>query len=421
MKRSAIWMAPSTAVVVVVGVSWLCHAQMPFGESPQRTPATQPAKEDAKEDAKAKIWIDRKAGTVSFDTEVCGREGMDGEPLQLELLLTKVRGKTHESILQTEVDGWQIHAGLVALGLPRGKPKVWRYDLDTGAETTLPPRGPKVDIFLEWTDGKGKKQRVPASQWLKSADPAAKVEPPSHWVFVGSILGSNGGYAADAEGEFITTANFGTAILDVPFVSSDKNAELYFLARPDRIPPLGTKVTMILKPVKGAAKAEHVRKLLYIDRFGRLRLEGEDFPFDPKKLTAWAGEYLQQHKKGKVVIRAAGRALVEDITRARLELKIGGLHDVEIEYDPAPVPILPRTPGQVTASLKEWKNKFANPADHIEHPAREVGETLSEVKQKLHELKVTAKMLEQYQQDLEKMRKTAIEADPNALQDRWSD
>ncbi len=416
MKRSATWMPPTAALLVLAAAGWVSHAQGPLSAAEEKVPATQPAKKKI-----PAIRIDRKAGTVAFETQVCGREGMDGGPLQLELLLTKVRGKTHEAILQTDVAGWQIHAGLVALGLPRGKPKVWRYDLDTGAETNMPPRGPKVDIFLQWVDAKGRKHHVPASQWLKSADPDATVKPPSEWVFVGSILGPHGGYAADAEGEFVTTANFGTAILDVPFVSSDSNAELYFLSRPDEIPPLGTKVTMILKPRKGAAKAEHVRKLLYIDRFGRLRLEGEEFPFDRRKLTPWAGEYLQKHKKGKVILRAAGRSLVEDIIRARLELKIGGLHDVVVEYDPASEPILPRTPRQVSASLKDWKNKFENPSDQIEHPAREVGATLAEVNQKLHELKVTAKMLKEYQQELEKMQKSAIEADPNALEDRWSD
>ena len=43
--------------------------------------------------------------------------------------------------------------------------------------------------------------------------------------------------------------NFDTAILDVPFRSSDKKESLGFEAWTRRIPPKGTPVTVVLAPI----------------------------------------------------------------------------------------------------------------------------------------------------------------------------
>ena len=54
-------------------------------------------------------------------------------------------------------------------------------------------------------------------------------------------------YAAD-EGDLITVANFGSAILDLPFASSASDADRVFSADPAQVPPLGTEVFLMLRP-----------------------------------------------------------------------------------------------------------------------------------------------------------------------------
>lgn len=367
-----------------------------------------PREDDAK-DANAAPWprklvnVDAKAKTVSFPAEVCGRVGMDGGPMDLELLLTSWRGKTHESILRTPAKGWQIHAGLVMLGLPRGRAAETSYSIDTEQYTTQPPRGPKVRLTVSWTDKDGKKQTADPASWMQKADPNSAIEPPSEYVFIGSILGSEGGYAADAQGEYISLVNFNTAILDVPFMSTDSDASLYFRTQPDAIPPEGTRVMVTIHVLKDAAKSDFARRLLYVDRFGRYRAEGSNDLLRLDELSKWGASFVGEHKRGQVILRGGGKAFVHDLIAAKDELWIGGVREIDIQYDAARTPVLPRTPRQMDRELKNWAAKFAQPSEQIDPPLETVVPTLQQIDQKLHEMKVTQKMLEEYRTQLRAM------------------
>ena len=54
-------------------------------------------------------------------------------------------------------------------------------------------------------------------------------------------------YAAD-DGDLITVANFGGAILDLPLASSASDADRIFAADTAHVPPLGTEVLLRLGP-----------------------------------------------------------------------------------------------------------------------------------------------------------------------------
>jgi hypothetical protein len=399
MKRT-LW----TTVAIAMLLGLLAGGTL-FGQLGLRGTKQPEKPADANADAPAKplVKVDAKKKTVSFPAEICGRMGMDGKPMQLELLLTSWKGKTHESILRTKAKGWQIHAGLVMLGLPRGRPAETTYSIDTDTYTSQPPRGPKVTIRLSWTDAKGETHTAEPANWMQAADPNVPATPPSDWVFTGSILGSSGGYAADGEGVFITVSNFATAIIDVPFVSTDSDASLYFVTRPNAIPPLGTDVTVTIEPKPKATKSKYARRLLYVDRFGRYRAEGKDRLLALDDLTEWGRSFVGKHDRGQVVLRAAGKAYIHDVLAAREELWIGGIREIDVQYDAARWPVLPRTPGQMKAALKDWEEKFAQPHEQIDPPLETVVPTLEQIDQKLHEMKVTRKMLEEYRAKLEAM------------------
>jgi hypothetical protein len=52
------------------------------------------------------------------------------------------------------------------------------------------------------------------------------------------------------EGNLICVSNFPDAVLDIPVESSSANAALLFEAFTDRIPPVGTPVTIVLVPAR---------------------------------------------------------------------------------------------------------------------------------------------------------------------------
>jgi hypothetical protein len=83
------------------------------------------------------------------------------------------------------------------------------------------------------------------------------------WIFAGSQLVGNPldtehpkTYLAN-DGDVICVSNFDTGMLDLPVESSQKNAELDSEAWTERIPPVETKVTIILEPVGAPRKGKN--------------------------------------------------------------------------------------------------------------------------------------------------------------------
>jgi hypothetical protein len=333
------------------------------------------------------LTVDPSAGRIVMDAEVCLRSG------PLELLVCKAGTKEYESILRTEARAAQLHAGLLMLGLSPGKPAEWTGEGE--ASRFLPPRGAELTVTLRWTDTAGRRREVPAGRWLRPADGG---DTPERWVFVGSEVLPGGRYWADVEGDVITVSNFASAVVDVPFESTTDNALLQFEAAEEHVPPVGTPVKVIIEPVAGAETADHARALLEIDRSGRLQIDGRRV--GPDGLTAWAAAFHRRHDKPRVVIRPHPRALMWDVTRARSELALGGVRDVELRYVSPAAPALPRTPEQARRRLRGWDEKFANPREFIREPAVEADRTLARIGREIEDLKARRALWEEYAQHL---------------------
>jgi hypothetical protein len=151
--------------------------------------------------------------------------------------------KEHESIVAVNCKAQFVHAALEAIGAQAGKPV--SFD-----PTYQPASGPIVDVYVLWQDAAGKKNRVRAQEWIKELKSDKAMTHP--WVFAGSAVWTDETtgqryYQADG-GDFICVSNFPTAMLDLPVASSQANESLSFAAWTERIPPLGTKVRLVLIP-----------------------------------------------------------------------------------------------------------------------------------------------------------------------------
>lgn len=100
------------------------------------------------------VLLDRAGKKLILKTQVVLTAGL------LEMFLCKAQTKEHESILAIDSDAFVIHAGLLALGVEPGTPV--RYEPEFQA-----PTGPKIDIFVNWTDAEGKAHRVHAKTWVR--------------------------------------------------------------------------------------------------------------------------------------------------------------------------------------------------------------------------------------------------------------
>ena len=360
-------------------------------------PAQQPAKpaKDAPKIIKFKhLRLDLTRRQVFLDAKVCLREGV------LEFLVCKTGSKEHESILSTDAPGSQLHAALLALGLTPGKPARWSGVAGSGK--FLPPRGPGLKLAFRWKDKQGKTHQDDAGKWIKSAG-QRKAKMPTEWIFIGSEILPDGKYWADASGEVISMANFASAVIDVPFESSKDNALRDYTINTDAVPAQGTAVEVVITPTPDAHKSPHARVLLEIGPLGQLRVTGR--PILMGQLEKWAEGFITKHSEGQVVIRADGRALVEDVRRVAEELRIGGVIDVEVTRLPPRGAILPRSAQQADRKLKWWADQFKNAKELLRDPGEQAEEVLKQVQADLDRLKATQAVWRDYARKLEEAAK----------------
>ncbi|WP_165250592.1 YdjY domain-containing protein [Paludisphaera soli] len=218
-------------------------------QAPDAEPAEPPAAfkpDPAWKPLGRSLWFDAASEPkrLIVRARVAFREG----PLEHMVCL---RGtKEHESILATDAPPTQIHAGLLLTGAEPGGPVRFKPEF-------RPPHGPAIALTVRWMKD-GEVAEADARTWI--LDEKTKKDLDVDWVFAGSILYEDpvtrkSVYAAE-EGDLITVANFASAILDLPIVSSADDAERTFVAHTDRIPPIGTEVQLILSPRPArAAKA----------------------------------------------------------------------------------------------------------------------------------------------------------------------
>ena len=209
------------------------------------------------------IWIDRRRNWVVMVGTVCQRR------VPLELFACLRGSKEHESVVSVATEAYVVHAGLLALGAEPGSPVQFVPEF-------TPPSGTEIEVTVVWEDEHGRRRTARGQDWVRDVaemftmfegltvnqydeelNPgdqfAAWKEMEYPWVFAGSQFYERDGrprYLADTEGDLICVSNFPSAVLDVP-VLSDPYAALLFDAFTERIPPLGTPVTVILSPKPG--------------------------------------------------------------------------------------------------------------------------------------------------------------------------
>lgn len=194
------------------------------------------------------LYLEKKPdGThrVLFVAEVCMREG------PLEVFVCKKRTKEHESVLRVDMDAQFLHATLIAAGAKPGKPVQW-VKPDTLEPQYKPASGTKIDVQIHYKKD-GKLHTHAAQEWVN--DLKTKKPMSYSWVFAGSRFADNfddpkaAKYYCANNGEVIGISNFPDSMLDIPVEIGKDDGSLVFEANDKKIPPLGSKVWVIMSPV----------------------------------------------------------------------------------------------------------------------------------------------------------------------------
>jgi hypothetical protein len=184
----------------------------------------------------------KKVVRVGIVAEVCLREGA------LEQFLCKKGTKEHEAIVRVDMDAEMVHVALLALGAKPGTPTGF-IDPKTEQPKYTPATGSKVKVSVHYTRD-GKLYTHPAQEWIW--DIKKKVTIPYEWVFAGSVFIKNPDdpekkYYGANSGDIFSISNFPYSTLEFPVQISKDEAQLTYEARTEKIPPLTSKVWLLLE------------------------------------------------------------------------------------------------------------------------------------------------------------------------------
>jgi hypothetical protein len=193
--------------------------------------------------ANLKLEVNGEQRRVLLDAVVPDHE--HGEQYLEFFLSTKKGGRGYESVLVADVDARKLHEALLTAGAVPGAPfRVDPYQL---------PRGQILRILLRYETKDGRQVTDVAQSWLRTRDGG---EVHLNWVYTGSRFSDDDPqpnqprvFLAERDGTLITLGNTETALIDVSIPSSAHMADLDMTYNTDRIPPPGTKVTVIFEPV----------------------------------------------------------------------------------------------------------------------------------------------------------------------------
>lgn len=230
-------------------------------------------------------WTHRR---VEVDGEVVLREGA------LELFACTAHSREHESIVVVRPRPLRIYEALGLIGLDPGHPV--RYDPKT--EKWIEPTGAPLRLDVRWEDH-GKQHTCDVGAWLRDMG-SGESPPPGVWVFAGSTKTKRGVFTADIEGTVVCVVDFPSALIAWPQLRTADNDSLWLQPATDRIPPVGTPVTLLISPV------EPVRLVVEIGPGGEIRCD--HLTLSIERLVDRVLRFQKSHGHAEVVIEAAADA-----------------------------------------------------------------------------------------------------------------
>jgi hypothetical protein len=179
------------------------------------------------------IQINKAEKSVSFPAFVNMNKGL------LEYVIVRNAGKTHESLLRTAIEPYNLQLACLLVGM-EGTSKQLAYQGDPAT-----PQGEPVEILLQIKDKDGNATTIKPESWLTKMVGDNKREVSAlDWVYTGSVVG-NGRFAAQMSGSIVALYHDPVAMFDnaSPGGESDK----IWFAREESAPPVGTPVTVIIR------------------------------------------------------------------------------------------------------------------------------------------------------------------------------
>jgi hypothetical protein len=192
------------------------------------------------------VRIDKAKRTVAFEATINQHDG------PLEYLLVNEKGKTHESLLATKIDPYDIQVAMLLLGInPAGQASARPPEqIDRKYLEAAPKlKGEKIDVYLEWKAGAGV-HRARAEDLIHNSETNATMTP-GPWIYNGSEM-YNGRFLAQVDGSITALVRDPAALMNNPRPGNDDDQ--IWEVNSTATPAIGTPVDVIVQLEQIGAK-----------------------------------------------------------------------------------------------------------------------------------------------------------------------
>lgn len=195
-----------------------------------------------------KVSLNQVERSVSFPSVINQERGL------VEFLLVAPYGRTHESLLRTDAEPYQIHIAMLLLGAkgdPRSDLRPWSH-LDGPIEKPEGDAlgGDSIEVEVGWMDG-GKPVSVPVEDLVVDSRDGKPITRGS-WTYNGSLV-RNGIFRAQVDGAIASVIHDPTALVNNPRVGADDD-EIWGV-NTNRVPPMNTPVEVKFRFKSETSKA----------------------------------------------------------------------------------------------------------------------------------------------------------------------
>ncbi|NNC87981.1 MAG: hypothetical protein HKN82_05910 [Akkermansiaceae bacterium] len=182
--------------------------------------------------------------TISFPAEVNMTEGL------LEYAIVHQNGKIHESLFHTTTDPFDLNVALKLLRYQPSEELFEIFDDEEGLTGKFPEvseetrNAARVEILISWKCEDDKKKEASLNDLITYAV-TSKPLPAIPWVYGGSYV-ANGAFQARSTGDIVAIFTSQPALFNYP--GKDRELDDVWIPTPKRVPPVGTPVTITIKP-----------------------------------------------------------------------------------------------------------------------------------------------------------------------------
>ncbi|MBT3470347.1 MAG: hypothetical protein HOD72_13055 [Opitutae bacterium] len=183
------------------------------------------------------IQLDTKQYEIHFPAKINQRQNL------IEYAIVHKDGKTHESLLQTEISPYQLQILLLLAKAQKFKEALPEFDAEGHETPPLTPR-PKHRIRIFVQDLREKENlSVPLGDWIINVDNGnpMQAEP---WMYTGSRL-YEGRFLAEEDGDIVAVYLNPVALFN-SWIPGNNNDESW-IPNPQKVPPVDTPVKVTLK------------------------------------------------------------------------------------------------------------------------------------------------------------------------------